>query len=41
MASGNDLNAHESTYTGFLGLVKFAIIGTALVAAFVIFMISR
>ena len=41
MASGNDLNAHKSTYTGFLGLVKFAIIGTALVAAFVIFMISR
>ena len=41
MASGNDLNAHESTYTGFLGLVKFAIIGTALVTAFVIFMISR
>ena len=41
MSSGNDMNAHESTYTGFLGLVKFTIIGTALVAAFVIFMISR
>lgn len=41
MASGNDMNAHESTYTGFVGLVKFGIIATALVAAFVIFMISK
>ena len=42
MASGNDQMAHESTYTGFIGLVKFAIIGTALVAAaFVIFMITK
>ena len=41
MASGNDMNAHKSTYTGFIGLVKFGIIGTALVAAFVIFMISK
>ncbi len=41
MATGNDIKAHESTYTGFIGLVKFGIIGTALVAAFVIFMISK
>ena len=41
MASGNDLKTHETTYTGFIGLVKFGIIGTALVAAFVIFMISK
>ena len=41
MASGNDLKAHETTYTGFIGLVKFGIIGTALVAGFVIFMISK
>ena len=41
MASGNDLKAHETTYSGFIGLVKFGIIGTALVAAFVIFMISK
>ena len=41
MASGNDLKTHETTYTGFIGLVKFGIIGTALVAAFVIFMIAK
>ena len=41
MATGNDIKTHESTYTGFIGLVKFGIIGTALVAAFVIFMISK
>lgn len=41
MAGGNDLKAHESTYSGFIGLVKFGIIGTALVAAFVIFMITK
>ena len=41
MASGNDKNAHESTYTGFIGLVKFGIIATGLIAAFVIFMISK
>ena len=41
MANGNDLKAHETTYTGFIGLVKYGIIGTALVAAFVIFMITK
>ena len=41
MASGNDLKAHESTYTGFVGLVKWTIIATGLVAAFVIFMIAK
>ena len=41
MASGNDQKAHESTYTGFIGLVKFSIVAVALVAAFVIFMISK
>ena len=41
MASGNDQKAHEATYTGFIGLVKFGIIGTALVAVFVIFMITK
>ena len=41
MASGNDLKAHESTYTGFVGLVTWAIIATGLVAAFVIFMITK
>ena len=41
MATENDLKAQESTYTGFIGLVKFLIIATALVAAFVIFMITK
>ena len=41
MASGNDEKAHESTYTGFIGLVKFSIIATVLVVAFVIFMITK
>ena len=41
MASGNDQKAHESTYIGFIGLVKWGIIGTALVAVFVIFMITK
>ena len=41
MASGNDLKAHESTYTGFVGLVKWSVIATGLVAAFVIFMITK
>ena len=41
METGNDTKAHKSTYTGFIGLVKYGIIGTALVAAFVIFMISK
>ena len=41
MTTGNDMNAHESTYTGFLGLVKFGIIATALVAVFVVYMISK
>ena len=41
MAGGKDLKAHESTYTGFIGLVKFSIVAVGLVAAFVIFMISK
>ena len=41
MATGNDQKAHESTYTGFIGLVKWGVLGTALVAAFVILMITK
>ncbi|MFM5893624.1 MAG: aa3-type cytochrome c oxidase subunit IV [Novosphingobium sp.] len=41
MASGNDQKAHESTYTGFIGLVKFTMVAVALIAAFVIFMITK
>ena len=41
MASGNDTKAHESTYTGFIGLVKFTVVAVGLIAAFVIFMITK
>lgn len=40
MASGNDMKAHESTYNGFLGLVKWGSILTVLVTAFVIITIA-
>ena len=40
MASGNDMKAHESTYNGFLGLLKWGIVASALVTAFVIYMIA-
>ncbi|HNN56472.1 MAG: aa3-type cytochrome c oxidase subunit IV [Novosphingobium sp.] len=41
MASGNDMKAHQQTYSGFLGLVKWGTILTALVTVFVVYMISR
>ena len=41
MASGTDQKAHESTYSGFIGMVKWGVIATALVAVFVIFMITK
>jgi len=40
MASGNDMKAHESTYSGFIGLVKWGSILTVLVTAFVLYMIA-
>ncbi|WP_324475596.1 MULTISPECIES: aa3-type cytochrome c oxidase subunit IV [unclassified Novosphingobium] len=40
MASGNDMKMHESTYSGFTGLVKWGAIVTVLVTAFVIYMIA-
>lgn len=40
MASGNDIHAHESTYSGFLGLVKWGSIVTVLVTAFVVITIA-
>ena len=40
MASGNDMKAHESTYTGFLGLVKWGSILTALVTVLVVYLIA-
>ncbi|WP_309622985.1 aa3-type cytochrome c oxidase subunit IV [Novosphingobium sp.] len=41
MASGNDMKTHEGTYTGFIGLVKWGIIVTALIATFTVYMISK
>ena len=40
MASGNDMKAHESTYSGFIGLVKWGSILTVLVTAFVVITIA-
>lgn len=41
MASGNDMNMHKSTYSGFIGLVKWGTVACVLVTAFVIFMITK
>jgi hypothetical protein len=41
MASGNDMKKHNSTYDGFIGLVKWSIAITAVVTIFTIYMISR
>jgi hypothetical protein len=41
MASGNDMKAHESTYTGFIGLAKWGSVIVALVTIFTVYMISR
>ena len=41
MASGNDYKAHNATYEGVLGLVKWGIVATVLVTVFVIFMITN
>lgn len=40
MATGNDMKAHASTYTGFLGLVKWGIVVVALITALVVLLIS-
>ena len=40
MASGNDMKAAESTYSGFIGLIKWTIPIVALIAAVVIALIS-
>jgi hypothetical protein len=41
MASGNDMKTHNSTYGGFIGLVKWGIAITAIVTIFTVYMISR
>jgi hypothetical protein len=40
MAAANDMKMAESTYSGFLKLLKFGSIAVVLVTAFVIFMIA-
>lgn len=40
MASGNDMQAHQKTYDGFMVLLKWAIPLIVLITAFVVVMIS-
>lgn len=40
MASGNDMKMHEGTYAGFIGLVKWGAIATAVVTIFTVGMIA-
>ena len=40
MASGNDMKMAKSTYEGFLGLVKWGSVVTAIVTAIVIGLIA-
>jgi hypothetical protein len=40
MASGNDMKAHETTYSSFTGLVKWGTILCGLIAAFVVWLIA-
>ena len=40
MASGNDMNAAKETYGGFTAFMKWGTIVTALVTAFVVFLIA-
>lgn len=41
MASGNDMKAHNSTFEGFMGLVKWGVILSTATTVFVIFMITK
>lgn len=40
MASGNDMKAAESTYSGFLGMLKWGTIAVVLIAALVVVLIA-
>ena len=40
MASGNDMKAATETYGGFITMVKWGSVLTAIVTAFVIFLIA-
>lgn len=41
MASGNDMQAHQKTYDGFMSLLKWSMPPIALIAIFVIIQISN
>lgn len=40
MASGNDLKMAEETYSGFIGLIKWGTILSAIVAVIVVLLIA-
>ena len=40
MASGNDMKSAESTYSGFLGMLKWGSIAAALITALVVVLIA-
>ncbi len=40
MATGNDMKAHEGTYDGFIGLLKWAVPAIAIIALLIVFAIS-
>lgn len=41
MSSSNDIKSSQQTYTGFLSMAKWGTIAAMLVAALVIFLITR
>lgn len=38
--SGFELNAHESTYSGFIGLIKYGAIASFVIAAIVVVILA-
>ena len=40
MAGAGNFKAHEQTYTGFLGLLKWGTVASAIVAAFVVYLLA-
>jgi hypothetical protein len=40
MAETGDMKAHEQTYTGFIGLLKWGTVASAIVAAFVVYLLA-
>lgn len=40
MAGGNNMKAHNATYDGFIGMLKWGSVATALVTALVVYLIA-